>query len=127
MRNGLVIFGLMPLAIGIMGFFNRPGWRSFCAGLVVASFVVVVNYARSIVFESRHLHAPRSFWRAREAVLTPRLFHLTAGFATAGSAILLIALTSGSGSLTAFLVAPLYLAWSVVALMWGKVPRQHVH
>jgi hypothetical protein len=121
-RQALVTTGLVPLGIGVLGFVNRSGWRSFFAGWVVASLFIVVAYTRSIAFESRHLDSPRAFWRDREALIRPRFFHGAACVAAIGGIALVIALLVGAGQVAAFLIAPVFLAGAFVALLWGKVP-----
>ncbi len=117
----MVLCGIVPLAIGLLGLLNRPAWREFFAGLALTGLFLVTAYWRSMAFESRHLDAPRSFWRDREALVPPRFFHAAAAFGAIGTVIGAIALASGSGPLAALLIAPVSLAWMIVALMWGKV------
>ncbi len=121
-QQALLVVGLVPLGIGMLGLLSQPGGRWFFVGLVLSSLFVVVAYARSIAFETKHLGESRDFWRDREALIRTRVF--LGGLVTfvAGAIALVVAVTSARWGIAGFLLTPVFLAGSFVLLLWGKVP-----
>ena len=121
-RRALFQIGLVPLGIGMLGLLSSAGSRSFFAGLVVASAFVVVAYSLSISFETKHLDESRDFWRRREAVIRPRMLVAALGIFVAGGVTLTVAAVTATWDVAGLLLAPVFLAGSIVLLLWGKVP-----
>jgi len=96
--------------------------RVFFAGLAVSAVALAAMWGYSWFFEVRHSNQTADFWRRQEAKMRPRMF---AGFSfglIAGAGIMVLSLTSGRPYVAAALLAPTFLCFSVVVLMWGKVP-----
>jgi hypothetical protein len=94
----------------------------FCAGLLVSALALAGMWGYSWLFEVRHPTQPPDFWRRQEAKMRPRIF---AGFSSglvAGAGIIALSLAGGRPVVAAALLAPTFVCFSVVVLMWGKVP-----
>lgn len=110
--------------IAVLGFFNRPGRvsRAFCIGLGATALATAAMWGYSWRFETRHPDESREFWRLQESKMRPRMFVAFALGLLAGASMIAVALDRGDEVIAAAAIAPTLLCFSVVLLMWGKVP-----
>jgi hypothetical protein len=114
-----------PIALfAVIGFLNRPGHtsRAFCVGLAVTALSMAAMWGYSWIFEVQHPDQPPEFWRRQESKMRPRIFVAFCLGLLAGTATIVVSLHRGDAAVAAFAIAPTFLCFSLVVLMWGKVP-----
>src|SRR4051812_21916837 len=96
--------------------------RVFFAGLAITGVALAAMWGYSWFFEVRHPNQAADFWRRQEAKMRPRLFAAFSFGLIAGAGIIVLSLTNGQPFISAALLAPTFVCFSGVVLMWGKVP-----
>ena len=123
-RQVIVRLAIPVALIAVAGLVTRHSHAGhvFCVGLLVSALALGGMWGYSWLFEVRHPNQPPEFWRRQEAKMRPRMF---AGFSSgfiAGAGTIALSLAGGRPIVAAALLAPTFVCFSVVVLMWGKVP-----
>jgi hypothetical protein len=124
-RQALLVFGVVPAVIAALALIAHPHpdfGSGVWFGVLISGLGIKIAWARSIAYESRHLHESDAFWLAREAVIRPRMFWVCSILTIVGAVVLVVAVLSDRPILAGAVIAPTFTALSLVLLLWGKVP-----
>src|SRR3954452_9142729 len=124
-RQAITGLAVPVTVIAGVGFSTRHGRsaRVFFVGLALTGVALAAMWGYSWFFEVRHPNQAADFWRRQETKMRPRLF---AGFSfglIAGAGTMVLSFTNGQPFIAAALLAPTFVCFSGVVLMWGKVPE----